>query len=179
MINDAFSSWTRRYRIPLSFIFGISVLLWAKPTSVSVISGLPVAFLGEVLRTWSSGHIKKSKELATDGPYAYTRNPLYLGSFLIGIGFSMMANKLWILALFICAFALVYHAVIQNEEEALARRFGKDYIIYTQNVPRFIPRWTGRPELGKFTWQLVMRHREYYAWGGTLMAFVWLLWRVN
>lgn len=176
MIKDAFSSWARRYRIPLSFVFGISVLIWAKPTLASVISGLPAAVLGEALRTWSSGHIKKNKELATDGPYAYTRNPLYLGSFLMGLGFVIMADNLYILIAFLVGFSLIYHAVVRGEEAGLERTFGRGFRDYRDRVPRFFPRFRRDPYgTGLFEWRLVQKHREYRAWLGITGGLIFIL----
>lgn len=187
-----FRSWMSRYRIPLSFLIGVGILLLAKPSSRSIIGGFPFVVLGEALRIWSSGHIKKNQELATDGPYAYTRNPLYLGSFLIGFGFSVMVNRPLLLLLFLSAFFMVYRAVIVEEEAALTRLFGEVYLSYARMVPRFFPRlpdlpdrqaggqarWPGGSKIGGFDWRLVIKHREYYAWFGAVLGLGWLLWKV-
>lgn len=173
-----FRPWISQYRIPLSFLIGVGILLLARPTPTSILWGLPFVVFGEVLRTWSSGHIKKNKELATDGPYAYTRNPLYLGSFLIGFGFSVMVNRPLLLLLFLLAFFVVYRTVIEDEEAALIQRFGEAYLSYARMVPRFFPRWYSGSEIGGFEWRLVIKHREYYAWFGAVMGLGWLFWKM-
>jgi len=157
----------RRYRILLSALIGVLLIYLSRPTGVSLLAGVPLVFMGEAMRTWSSGCIRKNKELATDGPYAYTRNPLYLGSFGIGLGFAVMGNSLGVLAIFLLAFGAIYWGVIRSEEGYLSRSFGPQFQEYLRTVPRFIPRWTRAPYgRGGFDWALVWKHREYQAWAG-------------
>jgi protein-S-isoprenylcysteine O-methyltransferase Ste14 len=175
-------SWAARYRIPFSFLVGIGILLLAKPSHASIGWGFPWVAAGVALRTWSSGHIQKNKELATDGPYAFTRNPLYFGSFLIGFGFGVMVNRPLLLFLFFLVFWAVYRAVIEEEETLLKQRFGEDYLSYARRVPRFFPKWPGASDTasraGEFDWGLVVKHREYYAWFGAVLSLGWLWWRL-
>jgi len=157
----------RRYRIVLSGLIGMVLIYLSRPTVLSLAAGLPLLLMGEAIRTWSSGYIRKNKELAVDGPYAHTRNPLYLGSFGIGLGFVVMGNSLWVLSLFLAAFALVYWGVIRSEEGYLSQVFGPRFEEYVRTVPRFFPRWTRSPYgTGGFEWALVWKHREYQAWAG-------------
>ena len=165
-------------RVPLSFVIGIGILLLATPTRISMLAGLPFAVLGGALRTWSSGYIRKNRELAISGPYAYTRNPLYVGNFLIGLGFSLMVNRPLLLIIFIVAFFLVYRSLILEEESSLTQRFGEAYLKYKEGVPRFLPRIGGWISPGLFEWRLVIRHHEYYAWLGALTGIGWLLWKM-
>jgi len=166
----------RRYRIVLSGLIGALLIYLSRPTAVSLLAGLPLVLVGEAIRTWSSGHIRKNKELATDGPYAHTRNPLYLGSFGIGLGFVVMGNSLWVLAIFLFAFGLVYWGVIRSEEGYLAGAFGSRFEEYVRIVPRFFPRWSRSPYgAGGFEWSLVWKHREYQAWAGIAGGVVILL----
>jgi protein-S-isoprenylcysteine O-methyltransferase Ste14 len=167
-----------RYRVPLSFAVAIVILILASPTAVSVLAGLPLVLSGEFLRTWSSGFIKKNRELATGGPYAYTRNPLYLGNFLIGLGFAIMVRRPLLLLVFAVLFFLVYRALIFEEEDNLERRFGETFIEYKRDVPRFFPRIKRPVNTGRFDWGLVMKHHEYYAWLGHVTGIVWLLWKI-
>ena len=157
----------KRTRIILGGAFALVLIGIACPTPASLLAGLPVVILGESIRTWSSGHIRKNKALATDGPYAHTRNPLYLGSFLIGLGFVVMSRSLWGLAIYLAAYALIYRAVIRYEENDLAKAFGGGFAEYVRTVPRFIPRISRAPyRAGGFDWALVFKHREYQAWLG-------------
>src|SRR5689334_2551393 len=92
-------AWARvatRSRVPLGFLFAAAYLWWARPTWLSLGAGFAIALAGLVVRSLASGHIRKNAELATTGPYAYTRNPLYLGSILIALGFIVVARNLWI-----------------------------------------------------------------------------------
>ena len=140
--------------------------------------GIPFILLGETIRTWASGFIKKDKELAQEGPYALTRNPLYLGNFFIGVGFSIMANNLIILAIFLKVFTIVYLITIKNEEKYLFSKFGDAFLEYKRKVPVFFPikiiplspplQKGGEGGLGNFNfdWQLVKKHREHHTWLG-------------
>ena len=103
------------------------------------------------------------------GPYAYVRHPLYVGNFLIGLGFSVMAGRWFLLLAFAVLFYVLYATVIDEEEKTLRNTFGGAYAVYSENVPAFIPRFGGRgPQTGRFTWELVRQHREPQTWLGIL-----------
>ena len=168
-----------RFRIPLSTAIAVAFLFLAEPTPATLLAGLPLVILGGGIRTWSSGYIRKNKELAVTGPYAYTRNPLYLGNFLIGLGFVIMLNRPVLVAVFLVVFGLVYRALIREEEAVLSGKFGGAYEDYLKKVPRFFPRAGGTSESGDFSWGLVIRHQEYYAWLGMAGGLGWLLWKLQ
>ena len=88
-----YSEAAKRLRLPLGFVFGIAYLIWARPSWLTLAVGGAIAFVGVLVRAWASGHIVKNERLATTGPYAHTRNPLYFGSFLIGAGFAVAAHR--------------------------------------------------------------------------------------
>ena len=181
-----------RNRIILSIVIGSIFLYLATPTRTAILTGVPFILLGETIRTWASGFIKKDRELAQGGPYAFTRNPLYLGNFLIGVGFSIMANNIALFVLFLTTFSIVYGFTIKNEEKSLLAKFGDSYIAYKSRVPAFFPiriiplfpplkkggeggfaRW--RNFSLNFDWHLVKRHREHHTWlgiAGCLMVFI-------
>jgi protein-S-isoprenylcysteine O-methyltransferase Ste14 len=156
-------------RVPVSFLFA-AVYLWsARPAGIFIIAGMAVVLAGLGVRALASGHIRKNAELATTGPYAYTRNPLYLGSILIALGFIVAARNWWIGAGAVVMFVVVYLPVIKAEEKYLRSEF-VDYAQYAEHVPRFLPRLTqyrtaagadDRPQ--SFSPELYMRHREYNA----------------
>lgn len=175
-----FSKIAKRYRIVLSGIIAAILIYLSQPTLIFLLAGFPLVLLGGAIRTWSSGHIRKNKELTTDGPYAYTRNPLYLGSFLIGLGFVVMGNSIWVLLVFLLTFSVIYWGVIRSEETDLARNFGLKFAVYVRTVPRFLPRLARTPyHANGFDWGLVWKHREYQAWagiaGGVAILFVKML----
>jgi len=123
---------------------------------------LPLALLGEALRVWASGHIDKTRALATGGPYAHTRNPLYLGSLLLGAGFSVAAASPWVALAVLIYFAAFYPAAMRGEAAFLASRFGELYATWARAVPMFLPRPlpTG-PRATRFEWARVGRNREW------------------
>lgn len=151
------------YRIVTSAAFGALFLLLADPTVRSFLVGLPLVILGELMRTWSSGHIRKDHALATDGPYSLTRNPLYFGSFVLGLGFALMANRWSVLFGFVLLFGLIYDATIEDEEHKLLKQFGEAFAGYCREVPRFFPRMSGWRR-APFQWGLVRKHRELRTW---------------
>ena len=137
---------------------------------------MPLALLGEALRVWASGHIDKTRALATGGPYAHTRNPLYLGSLLLGAGFSVAAASPWVALAVLLYFAAFYPAAMRGEAAFLANRFGEQYAVWARAVPMFLPRPlpTG-PRATRFEWARVGRNREWRT-ALALPAMLLILW---
>ena len=124
--------------------------------------------VGLALRGAASGELRKNEQLATTGPYAYTRNPLYLGSLIIAMGFATAARSLWIALAMAVIFIGIYLPVIRAEESYLAKSF-PGFTDYARRVPRFIPTFTrGSRTPSSFSWQLYSKHREYNAILGSL-----------
>ena len=115
-------------------------LLFARPTLTLMAVGLVFVVAGALVRAWAAGAIRKNQMLTTHGPYAFTRNPLYFGSFLIGVGFGIASGRVWILAMFLTFFVLVYGRTMRREEKRLAQLFGEEFDRYADAVPRFVPR---------------------------------------
>jgi protein-S-isoprenylcysteine O-methyltransferase Ste14 len=171
-------NWSRmatRWRVPLGFLFAAAYFWFARPTWISLGAGFAVAAVGVLVRALASGHIRKNAELATAGPYAYTRNPLYLGSIIIAIGFIIAARNLWIGIGALAMFAFIYLPVIAAEEKYLRSAF-PGYARYADEVPRFLPRLTPyRAEAAVddgsayFSSALYLRHREYNAALGAVL----------
>jgi len=159
-------SWTRiarRIRVPLGFVF-TAIFLWlARPTPRSMLIGSALIIPGLAIRALASGHVKKNEELTTTGPYAYTRNPLYLGSLILTLGFAISAQSWRIGAGLVLIFLGIYLPVIYGEEVFLRERF-PEFAEYAQRVPRLLPgvRSCGR-HTGAFSWDLYWKHREYNA----------------
>ncbi|MBI5193078.1 MAG: isoprenylcysteine carboxylmethyltransferase family protein [Nitrospirae bacterium] len=180
----------KSYRVPLSFIIGGLFIYFSIPTPKSIILGVPVIFIGEAIRTWASGIIKKGKEIANHGPYAVTRNPLYLGTFFIGAGFSLMSNNYVIMILFLIIFLFVYTFTIKNEEKELTKIFGPAYLNYKNSVPVFFPSLSYLFSLPStllqthhasetiFDWGLVKKHREFNTWIGIIGCIVIFIFKV-
>ena len=168
------SQIARRMRVPLGFLFAVFYLWMARPSARSIIAGAVLAAAGLAIRALASGYVRKNEDLATTGPYAYTRNPLYLGSIVIATGFALMARSWIIVLVLLVMFAAIYLPVIRGEEEFLLARFPQ-FAEYKQRVPRLLPRLFSRPKAstsppGKsaFSRQLYLQHREYNALAGTL-----------
>jgi protein-S-isoprenylcysteine O-methyltransferase Ste14 len=173
-------TWMQRWRVPLGFVCAGLFIVLAKPDRRSLAVGGLVALLGLLLRAWASGHIRKNAQLAVSGPYAHTRNPLYLGSFILGLGFTVAASSsLWLFLLLGCLFALlflgIYLPVMRVEAATLAEMFGEDYRRYEAAVPLLFPRVmpysAGEGGAVKFDPSLYLRYREYRAALGLLLAW--------
>ncbi len=154
----------QRIRIPLGFLFAAVFLIFARPTVLTLTVGSAIAIVGLAIRAWASGHIRKASTLAVSGPYAYTRNPLYLGSFLMGVGFTIAAGVWWLALAFAILFLGIYFAVMRVEVEDMRRIFGGEFDEYERSVPLFFPRLTVWRKTGiKFDSELYLRYREYRA----------------
>ena len=161
--NIAWSRVARRIRVPLGFVFAIFYWWRARPTWTFLLAGALIASLGIALRTVASGHVKKNQELATSGPYAYVRNPLYLGSMVLAAGFAVAARDLWVAIAMVAMFVLIYVPVIGDEETFLRKQF-PGYDEYARRVPGLLPRTLQfRQTMAGFSRELYWQHREYNA----------------
>ena len=169
----------QRWRVPLGFVCAALFLVFARPRPVTLIIGGAIAVFGLLLRAWAAGHIRKNDALATAGPYAYVQNPLYLGSFLIGLGFTVAAASLGLGILFAVLFLSIYLPVMRVEAATLIEIFGDSYREYARQVPLFLPRllpYQSRDARAtKFEANLYMRYREYRAALGLLIVWGMLL----
>jgi protein-S-isoprenylcysteine O-methyltransferase Ste14 len=170
----------QRWRVPLGFVCAGLFIILAKPDRRSLAVGGVVAVLGLLIRAWASGHIRKNAQLAVSGPYAHTRNPLYLGSFILGLGFTVAASSsLWLFlilgGLFASLFLGIYLPVMRVEAATLAEMFGEEYRRYEAAVPLLFPRLTRYRDdvtvAPRFDPALYMRYREYRAALGLLVAW--------
>jgi protein-S-isoprenylcysteine O-methyltransferase Ste14 len=182
-------SWARiatRLRVPLGFLLAAAYLWFARPSWIWIAAGCAFVAAGLAVRAAASGHIRKNRELTTTGPYAYTRNPLYLGSILIAIGFAVAARNPWIALAAVAMFLLIYLPVVRAEERYLRSAFA-GYGQYAGHVPRFFPRLTayrsqGSVAGGEYSGELYRKHREYNAALGSLLmmgALILKLWLVR
>ncbi len=180
-MSDGTRSLTQRVRVPLGFLFGVA-FLWFAPryaTPQRIAIGGTISLIGVLIRAWSTGHIVKNETLTTTGPYAHTRNPLYLGSFLLALGFALAAH--WIAVVAVIAFwVAVYGPTITRERDYLRTLYGAAYAEYETNVPAFLPRlsaWrgpVGADRSGGFSLPLYLRHNEWQAGLGFLFVLAWL-----
>jgi protein-S-isoprenylcysteine O-methyltransferase Ste14 len=172
-------TWIQRWRVPLGFLCGAIFIFLARPTPIALLAGACVSLPGLAIRAWASGHIRKNAQLAISGPYAFTRNPLYLGSFLLGLGFTVASGRWFLAILFAALFLGIYLPVMRVEDSTMAELFGDDYEAYKKAVPLFFPRLT--PYRGeqsrdvKFDADLYLRYREYRAALGLVVAWAVLI----
>lgn len=174
----------RTLRLRAIWLLAVPFLLGARPTAPFLLSGAVLATLGIAIRAWAAGTIEKERELATTGPYAHTRNPLYLGSLLIGGGVTVGGGRWEFALLFGLFFVIVYGRTIRREVGSLGERFGDRYAAYASHVPLFVPRmvpYRESPVPGRLTsdegfslgqWR---RNREYEAVLGVVAGFLFLV----
>ncbi|HZR65257.1 MAG TPA: isoprenylcysteine carboxylmethyltransferase family protein [Terriglobales bacterium] len=158
----------RRIRVPLGFVFAAVYIWFAHPSAACITIGTLVALTGLAIRAFASGHVEKNQVLAVSGPYAYTRNPLYLGSIVLAAGFLIAARSWLVAAIALILLVAIYLPVIRSEEAFLRQRF-PEFEAYSRQVPRLLPRL--RPHgssKGSFSWDLYFKHREYNAALGML-----------
>ena len=173
-----------RWRVRLGYPVAVVFLVLAKPDPRWIGIGGIVAAFGLLVRGAASGHLRKDEELATTGPYAVTRNPLYLGSAFLAAGFIIAGHSLWAGLIVGVYFAVFYYAVIRNEETDLRKRFGAAFDEYAARTPLFFPgirapKSDGPPPYASanaFSWAQYRRNREYQALLGTIagLGIVWL-----
>lgn len=181
--------FANRSYTPIPFI--ILLLIFARPTFVSILLGLCLAVVGETIRFWgvsiagsetrTTGPVGATN-LITQGPFAYVRNPLYVGNMLMYLGTGIMANALmpFLLIIALAFFGFQYALIVGKEEEYLRGAFGEEYERYTRHVPRFVPRLT--PYAGQHSFHrapdlsraLLSERRTLQAFGGITLAIVLL-----
>jgi protein-S-isoprenylcysteine O-methyltransferase Ste14 len=185
------SGWqkiARRIRVPLGFVVAAIFLIFAAPSPHSLLWGLPLVLAGLWLRGYAAGYVKKNSELTQTGPYAYTRNPLYLGSMALAAGFAVAAggisaNRWWLLVLLLAMFLAIYIPTILSEETFLRASF-PDFDDYTHRVPRLLPRLTparsaaSNQQAGRFAPERYRHHREYNAAMGAAAIYAALALRM-
>ena len=166
-------------RVPSGFLIVVVFAWFSRPTPVSMAAGIPISLLGLALRAWAAGCLAKNRQLATGGPYAYTRNPLYIGTLLVAAGLAVAARSTGLAVLFAAVFLLVYLPVIQNEEQHLREIF-PEYGAYADRVPALVPRIPKIREKNSnpFRSELYLINQEYQAGLGFLAGMLFLLWKM-
>lgn len=173
----------RRARVPLGFVVAAVFLIFARPSWRTMAWSLALTVPGLWLRGYAAGYVKKNAELTRTGPYAYTRNPLYLGSMTLAFGFAVAAGRWWLALLLVGMFLLIYWPTILSEESFLRSTFPA-FEEYARRVPRLLPRLTparlGTTEggIGRFSGERYLHHREYNASIGAAALYAALILRM-
>ncbi len=168
-------AFLRRHRRTIGIPLVIAALLLARYNSRFLILSLILVTIGELIRIWASGHLQKEKILTTGGPYRFIRNPLYLGSFLIAIGFGLVCGSIWVWILIVAYFVLVYIPVIKYEEMTLREKF-QEYPAYANQVPAFYPTLSPySTSTTQFSYRQAWRNREYNAVLGIIAVYIILI----
>lgn len=170
-----------RWRVRAGYPVAVVYWLLARPTPRAILMGGAIAAAGLIVRAAASGYLRKDQQLATAGPYAHTRNPLYFGSAFLAVGFAVAGDSWWGGSLVVAYFAIFYYAVMRNEESDLRNRFGAEFEIYAARVPLFFPHLAmpGQPSTTTpvaFSWMQYRKNREYNAlsgvFGGVVLLFL-------
>lgn len=165
-----------RLRVPSGFVLVAAFAWLARPSLASLAWGVPVSLAGLAVRGWAAGHLAKNQELATSGPYAYVRNPLYAGTLLVAAGLVLAARRWELALLFAAVFVFVYLPVIEQEEQHLRKLF-PDYASYAARVPLLLPRARAEGSPQRFRPALYLRNQEYQAFAGYLVGLALLIWK--
>jgi protein-S-isoprenylcysteine O-methyltransferase Ste14 len=169
-----YADLVQRLRVPIGILAVAGFGWFARPTAVSLLAGLPLAAAGLALRAWAAGHLRKNQTLTTSGPYAWVRNPLYLGTLIAVAGCLVAAARPFLALVILAAFLLIYTPVVEQEEQHLRTLF-PDYDSYARRVPQFIPRPPRQRSGQRFSFELYQRNKEYKALLGFLWAYAFLL----
>lgn len=159
-----------RFRVAIGFSMAAFVIWLSQPRWSSWIAGLIIASVGEALRIWAAGHLEKSREVTSSGPYRYTRHPLYLGSTLIGVGVAVASASLAVAAIVGVYVALTLSAARRSEEAHLREKFGDAYDAYAE---RRVPPMTRR-----FSLTRALGNREHHTIAGLVAGFALLAFRI-
>jgi len=174
-----------RWRVRLGYPLAIVVLLLSRPSPRSILAGAIVGAVGIWIRASAAGHLHKQEVLTVTGPYAFTRNPLYLGSFILMTGAALAAHSWWSALILFAYFALFYSFVMRREERELFQHHGEAFREYARTVPLFFPRITPAKSTSgdgrAFSLAQYKKNREYRAAIGfllLLLVFV-VIWRLR
>ena len=181
VFSKPYADLAARLRVPCGFVLVAAFAWFSHPTFRSLGAGIPISVVGLAIRAWAAGHLAKNQVLATGGPYAHLRNPLYLGTVLVAAGLALAARSVGLAALFAAFFGLIYLPVIELEEQHLRKLF-PEYADYARRVPQMWPKWKVETAGAKFRGALYMKNQEYQALAGFLAGLgllaykAWRMW---
>ena len=176
---DSWGKFAQKIRVPAGTLLGVFFLLLMHPSIRSLWIGGIIALAGALLRVWAAGHIEKGRVLAQGGPYALTRNPLYLGSFFMALGILVAGQGYWLLLPFGIFFIGLYYPVMKAEERELLEGHGETFVLYACRVPLFFPSFRNAVSgPSTFLWSRVIKNREHRTLAGLLLAETFLILKI-
>lgn len=186
-MTDDLAKKARRQRVRLISLYALLAFLlaFARPTVVSLAAGIGLVVLGEAVRFWAAGHLYKTQELITSGPYRFSRNPLYLGRLLIFTGLTIMANLPYYGSgiVLVVGWGLFFGNYMRRKERVEPARLrelhGEAYDRYFEAVPALFPtlRPYPHPSSGRWSSQRMARNKEYWMVVGLTLVTAFLVWR--
>lgn len=164
-----------RWRVRSGSVGILLAIILSRPTLWSLIGGSAITLFSILVRTWACGYLKKEKELTISGPYRYTRNPLYFGNFILGVGIVLGSRSLWMLGIFTAYFLFFYPVVIKRETEKMKDFFPQEYQEFKNKVPPFFPalKSSSAANSNHFSWERYRKNKEYRALIGAIVF--WLI----
>jgi protein-S-isoprenylcysteine O-methyltransferase Ste14 len=173
---DSWGKLAQKIRVPAGTLLGVVFLLLMHPSIRSLWIGGIIALASALLRIWAAGHIEKGRVLAQGGPYALTRNPLYLGSFFMALGILVAGQGYWLLLPFGIFFIGLYYPVMKAEEQELLEGHGEAFVLYARRVPFFFPSFRNVVSgSSTFLWSRVIKNREHRTLAGLLLTETFLI----
>ena len=169
-----------RVRVRAGYTAGALALFFAEPTRESLIAGGALAILGELIRIWASGHIEKTMRLATGGPYAHTRNPLYVGSVLMALGLLVAARHPISVVAGLAYLVVFYPVIVREEAKFLRAKFPDEYHDWAKRVPIFFPRlFPAGPRDSKFQSGRLVANHEWRSVLGLALLAAFMVWKLR
>ena len=167
-----------RFRVALGFVFGVLVLVLAQPDGRSLAIGMSIAAIGEGIRIWAAGHLRKSREVTVSGPYRWVAHPLYVGSSVMGVGLAVACGNVIVAVLIGVYLAATLTAAVKSEEAFLRRTFGDQYDLYKSGVEAK-RRERSAASRRRFSLEQAIANREYRAVAGLGIAILLLVWKAT
>lgn len=170
----SYAATVQRLRVPAGILLAAAFIWLSQPVLPTLILGLPLALAGLAIRAWAAGHLRKNQQLTVSGPYAFVRNPLYIGSLLTAIGCTIAAAQPYLAACVGGVFLFVYLPVMEQEEQHLANLF-PDFAAYAARVPQLLPRIPEVMPAQAFSWDVFRSNKEQKALYGFAVVYLFLI----
>lgn len=170
----SYADTVQRLRVPTGLLLAAAFVWLSQPVLPTLVLGLPVAVAGLAIRAWAAGHLRKNQQLTVSGPYAFVRNPLYIGTLLTAIGCTIAAAQPYLAAFIGMVFLFVYLPVMEQEEQHLSHLF-PEFAAYAQSVPQLFPRLPKFMPEQRFAWDVYVQNKEQKALYGFLAVYMFLI----